>query len=79
MENKRCLYFSGGVCGFPWEELKSEDNPYGFYGEGCELNINNSCPHEKIVEWIPCPICKGNIPERYSCKTCLGEGKVPNV
>lgn len=45
---KECTNFDGGVCYAKWEP--TEGNPTGFYGEGCELTVKDSCPHYKPMD-----------------------------
>jgi cytochrome c len=73
---KRCIHFDGGCCYADW---KDEQGNSIRFGEGCWKNTHDSCPHEKLVEFIECPACHNDALNIYICETCYGEGYVADI
>lgn len=72
---KRCKYFDGGCCYADW---KDEQGNSIWWGEGRYKNTHNNCPHEKLINFVECPICKNGL-DKYKCDICYGEGLLPSV
>ncbi len=45
---------------------------------GCYKNTHDNCPHEELIDFIECPICKNGL-DKYKCDICYGEGLLPSV
>ncbi|MFA5759215.1 MAG: hypothetical protein WC942_07675, partial [Clostridia bacterium] len=67
--------FKGGCCYADWKD--DQGNSIGF-GEGCYKTIHDNCPHEELIDFVECPICKNDDLNRSKCDICYGEGYLPS-